>query len=104
MQHFLTLILLTDSLQYFNQTARDSEPAAPLVAQIVAAQLHKTGQDTTRATRTDTLVYACDSNTAKAYHSSQNCRELDRCTHEVAKVTKKEAEEEYGRVPCQVCY
>ena len=72
MRHFLTLLLLAGSLLCFGQIARDSEPAAPLVAQVAAAQLQQTEQDSTRATRTGTQVYICDSNTAKAYHSSQN--------------------------------
>jgi hypothetical protein len=56
------------------------------------------------AAQEENNVYLCDSNTAKAYYNNQNCRELRRCTHGVMKVTKKEAEGDYGRVPCQVCY
>lgn len=38
MKHLLTLLLLAGSLECFGQIARDSEPAAPLVASVSAAQ------------------------------------------------------------------
>jgi hypothetical protein len=58
------------------------------------------------AAQEENNVYLCDSNTAKAYYNNQNCRELRRRLRHlgVMKVTKKEAEGDYGRVPCQVCY
>lgn len=48
-------------------------------------------------------VYVCNSNTSVAYHSSQNCRGLNRCTHKVIKVTQKEAIETYGKRACKLC-
>jgi hypothetical protein len=109
MRHFLTLLLLAGSSLCFGQIARDSEPTAPILAQVAAAQSHQAGQDSTRNVRPDSArhqpaVYICDSKTAKAYHKGEDCRRLNGCTYEVVKVTKKEAEEEYGRVKCQVCY
>jgi hypothetical protein len=109
MKHFLTLLLLAGSSLCFGQIARDSEPAAPIVAQVAAAQSHQAGPDSSRDTRPDSprssgQVYICDSQTAKACHAFESCRGLNRCTHAVVKVTKKEAEEEYGREKCQVCY
>ncbi len=99
MKHLFTLILLGDSLLCFSQVVRDTEPTAPLVASVAAA----------RNVRPDTTgsigeVYVCGSNSAKAYHKSDDCRGLARCTHAVVKVTKKEAEEIYRRVKCQMCY
>ncbi len=109
MRHFLTLLLLASSSLCFGQIARDSEPTSPLVASVAAAQSHQAGQDSVRTTRTDSPrsgdhVYICDSQTDKSYHNSQNCGGLVKCTHEVVKVIKKEAEEDYGRVKCQVCH
>jgi hypothetical protein len=101
MKHFLTLLLLAGSLACFGQIARNTEPIAPSAGTAAAAQSQHTSLT---AARVDPTVYICDSNTAKAYHASEDCRGLNRCTHEVVKVTKKEAEEQYGRVKCQVCY
>ena len=101
MRHFLTLLLLTGSSLCYGQFARDSEPLEPSLvsaaeAQTYYAQLY--------ASQSSGQVYLCDSKTAKAYYKDQNCRGLDQCTHEGVKVTNKQAEEDHGRVPCQVCY
>jgi hypothetical protein len=52
----------------------------------------------------ETYVYICDSKTAYAFHSSNNCHGLNRCTHGILKVTKSDAVNKYGRVPCKICY
>ncbi len=101
MRHLLTLLLLAGSSLCYGQFIRDSEPEEPLLVSAAAAQSYYAQL---YAAQAENEVYICDSNTAKAYHSNQNCRGLNRCTHEVVKVIKKEAEEEYGRVKCQVCY
>ncbi|HEX5155148.1 MAG TPA: hypothetical protein VFW07_27080 [Parafilimonas sp.] len=49
-------------------------------------------------------VYICDSNTAYAYHKTKDCSGLNRCTHEIRKITKADAINEYGRRACKVCY
>jgi hypothetical protein len=49
-------------------------------------------------------VYICNSTTAYAYHSIKDCSGLNRCTHEILKITKDEAVDKYGRKPCKVCY
>ena len=49
-------------------------------------------------------VYICNSTTAYAYHKIKDCSGLDRCTHEIKKVTKDEAINDYGRRACKVCY
>jgi hypothetical protein len=100
MRHLFTLLFLASSLQCFGQIARDSEPTAPIVVPVAAAQSHDIQPDYTRQ---EPVVYICDSETAKAYHRSKGCRTLARCTQGVVKGTKKEAEE-HGRVPCRVCY
>ncbi|WP_268848924.1 hypothetical protein [Flavobacterium aestivum] len=38
-------------------------------------------------------VYICISKTASKYHLTTNCRGLNQCTHEVRKVSLKEANE-----------
>jgi hypothetical protein len=101
MRHFFTILLLASSSLCFGQFTRDKEPVFPSIDTVAAAQSYYTS---IAATRTDAGVYLCDSKIAKAYHSSQNCRGLVKCTHGVVKLTKKEAEEEYGQVKCQVCY
>ena len=101
MRHLFTLLLLTSSSLCYGQFARDSEPLEPLLVSAAEAQTYYAQLYATQSNR---QVYLCDSKTAKAYHSSQNCRVLDECTHEVVEVTKKQAEEDYRRVKCQVCY
>ncbi|HEY4206250.1 MAG TPA: hypothetical protein VGM31_05550 [Puia sp.] len=51
----------------------------------------------------ETYVYICNSSGAYAYHSSKNCRGLNRCTHEILKVTLSDAIKIYKRKPCKIC-
>ena len=101
MRHFLTLLLVASSSACFVQIARDTEPAAPLVAFVAAAQSPFVQESSARQ---ESLVYVCDSQTAKVYHKSDGCGGLDQCPSEVVEVTNKQAEEDYDRVPCPVCY
>jgi hypothetical protein len=48
-------------------------------------------------------VYVCGGGSAYAYHSSDNCNGLNRCSHGVSAVTVAEAEG-MGRRPCKKCY
>jgi hypothetical protein len=48
-------------------------------------------------------VYVCGGGSAYAYHSSDNCTGLNRCSHGVSAVTVAEAEG-MGRGPCKKCY
>ncbi|HLU86113.1 MAG TPA: hypothetical protein VKZ44_00050 [Taishania sp.] len=41
----------------------------------------------------NTDVYICVSPNAKKYHQTKNCSGLQRCTHEIRKVTLKEAKD-----------
>jgi hypothetical protein len=50
-----------------------------------------------------TKVYICDSPTAATYHSAENCRGLQKCTHQILEVTITEAKNKQLR-PCKVCY
>ena len=52
----------------------------------------------------EVVVFLCDSETAYAYHSSSGCSGLNRCKHEIIKVTKSDAVNQYGRRPCKICY
>jgi hypothetical protein len=49
------------------------------------------------------MVYVCGGGSAYAYHRSDNCAGLNRCTHGVRTVTVPEAEG-MGRRPCKKCY
>lgn len=60
-------------------------------------------KDTTIQTK-GTTVYICNSSGAKVYHSSQNCRGLNNCTHGVIAVSQTDAINKYGRRACKVCY
>lgn len=48
-------------------------------------------------------VYICNSSTAYAYHSSDHCRGLNRCSHGVIKVSLNDAIKKYHRQPCKIC-
>ena len=50
-----------------------------------------------------TYVYICNSSGAYAYHSTESCRGLNRCSHGVLKVTLSDAVHKYGRRPCKIC-
>jgi hypothetical protein len=52
----------------------------------------------------DVKVFVCDSTTSVAYHETKNCRGLNRCTHEIIQVTKRDAIENYGKRACKICY
>jgi hypothetical protein len=101
MRHFLTLLMLTSSSLCFGQFARDTEPLEPSLVSAATAQSYYAQL---YSTRVENNVYICESNTAKAHHKDQDCQGLTQGTHEVVAVTKKKAEDEYDRVPCQTCY
>lgn len=48
-------------------------------------------------------VYICNSSTAYVYHSTPNCKGLNRCTHGVIKVSLYDATHSYGRRACKLC-
>ncbi len=52
---------------------------------------------------TQTYVYICDSKTAYVYHSTENCPGLRHCTHDIIKVTLREAMNKYNRRACKIC-
>ena len=56
-----------------------------------------------RVFKKETYVYICNSNGAYAYHSTKTCRGLNRCTHEILKVTLADAVNVYKRKPCKIC-
>ena len=45
-------------------------------------------------------VYICDSEGAKKYHLSKNCRGLKSCTHKIIKVTIEEAKKKGKKELC----
>ncbi len=97
MKPLFALLFLLVSATCFAQTP-NSQPAAP-------RHFHSD----TLARKTEKKVYICDSKTAKAYHSVSDCQGLNRCTYGIVAVTKEEADKEeaegdYGRVKCQICW
>ena len=48
-------------------------------------------------------VYICYSSTSYAYHSSLRCRGLNRCTHQIIKVSLEDARDKYHHRPCKIC-
>ena len=51
-----------------------------------------------------TIVYICAGGIAYAYHEFRNCFGPNNCTHEIIKITIKEAVDKYSRKPCKRCY
>ena len=60
---------------------------------------------TTRPNSTPVVdsVYLCFSGSAYAYHRTLHCTGLNRCTHEIGKVSSADAVKKYGRKPCGYC-
>lgn len=52
----------------------------------------------------EAYVYICISSSSYAYHSNRDCRGLNRCTHEIRKVTLEDAKDKYSKKPCKICY
>ncbi|MCB0479271.1 MAG: hypothetical protein KDC84_13975 [Crocinitomicaceae bacterium] len=48
----------------------------------------------------DAAVYICVSSGATKYHYNRNCHGLNRCTHEIRKVSLTEARSKYKRTLC----
>ncbi len=51
----------------------------------------------------DTYVYICTGKTAYAYHCTNTCRGLNKCSAEIKKVTLDYAKQ-IGRRSCSICY
>ena len=51
----------------------------------------------------DTSVYFCDSSTSVAYHASENCKGLNKCTHNIIRITVNDAIGR-GKRACKICY
>ena len=49
-------------------------------------------------------VYICNSEGSVAYHSTTDCKGLNKCTHEVLTVTLDDAVDKYKRRACKLCY
>jgi hypothetical protein len=75
-------------------------------AQTAYPRHHATRHRTTAprlAAQSSPRVYVCGGGSAYAYHNSNNCNGLNRCSHGVNAVTVAEAEG-MGRLPCKKCY
>ncbi|UYZ59679.1 hypothetical protein [Hymenobacter latericus] len=57
----------------------------------------------TRPAATAQTVYVCVSKSSVAYHASDDCPGLNRCTHEVRAMAVGAAQE-MGKRACQKCY
>jgi hypothetical protein len=51
----------------------------------------------------ENAVYVCLSKSSVAYHSSDRCAGLNRCTHEVKAMSASDAQN-LGKRACQKCY
>lgn len=49
-------------------------------------------------------VYICNSEGSVAYHSSKECKGLQKCSHTILTVTLEEAVNNYNRRECKICY
>ncbi len=49
-------------------------------------------------------VYICNSEGSVAYHSSKECRGLQKCSHTILTVTLEDAVNKYNRRACKICY
>lgn len=76
--------------------------ALPLLAPAQAAQPRTAHQPVTRPAVTP-KIYVCGGSSAYAYHRSDGCAGLNRCSHGVSAVTVAEAQN-MGRRPCKKCY
>lgn len=47
-------------------------------------------------------VYVCSGQSAKRYHSVNDCMGLSRCSGEIAEMTIEDAENK-GKTPCKMC-
>jgi len=56
----------------------------------------------TELAATETTVYVCMSKGSVAYHSSDRCAGLNRCTHTVKSMTAADAQE-IGKRACMKC-
>lgn len=48
-------------------------------------------------------VYVCKSPTSYAYHTSEDCKGLSKCTHGIEKMSEDDAEYD-GKTPCGYCH
>jgi len=48
-------------------------------------------------------VFVCDSTTSYAYHRTENCRGLNRCSHQIIQITESEAQNR-GKRACKICF
>jgi hypothetical protein len=49
-------------------------------------------------------VYICNSEGSVAYHSSKECKGLQKCSHTILTVTEEDAISKYNRRACKICY
>lgn len=49
------------------------------------------------------IVYICTGSSSTRYHATSTCRGLSRCSGNIVKVTRKQAEDTYKRTPCKIC-
>lgn len=78
--------------------------AVPLLAPAQTTQpRHRSAQHAATRPAAAPRVYVCGGGSAYAYHSSDGCSGLNRCSHGVSAVTVAEAEG-MGRRLCKKCY
>lgn len=58
---------------------------------------------TAKANTTETAVYVCVSKSSVAFHSTDECSGLNRCTHEIKAMSTADAQR-MGKRACLKCY
>ena len=48
-------------------------------------------------------VYVCDSSTSVAYHASDSCKGLNKCSHKIISLSVADATSR-GKRACKICY
>ena len=64
---------------------------------------HQLRKHLTAACLKNDSVFICVSGRAYAYHSTLECRGLQRCTHQIMKTSLYEAVNKYGYRACKIC-
>lgn len=53
--------------------------------------------------QSDSIVYICTGPSATAYHKTDRCNGLNKCSGDIKRVTVSEAREKH-RHPCKICF
>jgi hypothetical protein len=75
--------------------------ALALAIFLSSAQEMKPNYTNDKASReAETMVYLCNSESARKYHYAKGCRGLGNCKHTIISVSLSDAKYKYGRTLC----